>query len=139
MAVKKIILKGEELCIRKESIAAEAITPGDLVLDAPSIGDVAGAISRQDASTAFSAKAVAYERELTGDGIDVDYAIGDTVLYAVCPPGTEVYLNGTAAITLGALVEAAADGSVVTRTTGAVVGTCIETSGGAGRVKVSIA
>lgn len=139
MAVKKIILKGEELCIRKESIASEAITPGDLVDDAPSIGSTAGSIARQDASLVFSAKAIAVEREYTGDGIAVDYAVSDSVSYAVCPSGTEVYLNGTAAIALGALVEAAADGSVVTRTTGAIVGTCIEASGGAGRVMISIA
>ena len=78
MAVKKIILKGEARCIRKEGIAGGTVTPG-MHLDAIPGGAVtAGAIG----TAVNAAKAFAYERELTGDDIDVDYVVNDTCLYA---------------------------------------------------------
>lgn len=134
MAVKKTILKGEDLCIRKEGIADGAISPGDLVSGAPN-----GTISAQAASTINDGqRAVCYERELTGDGITVDYALNDTILYALCPPGVEVLMNATAAVTAGAVLEAAAGGGVVTRTTGWPVGIALETIGAAGKLRVEL-
>lgn len=138
MAVKKIILKGEDLCIRKEGIAAEAgITPGDLVNALPN-----GDVTRNDVAAAHPTgdipKAFAYENEVVGGAIDDDYADNDTVLYAICPPGTEVYANGDAAITAGNYVEAAADGEVSPETTGVRIGRALTTTAGAGRVKIEV-
>jgi hypothetical protein len=135
MAFKTIIVKGAANVIRKEGIAAEAgITPGDIVNAIPG-----GDVTRNDVTGATVVpRAIAVERDLTGDDIDTDYADNDTVLYAVCPPGTEVWMNGDAAITAGNYVEAAADGEVSPETTGHRIGRALTTTAGAARVLVEL-
>jgi len=100
MAVKKVILVGEEFCIRRESYADEGITPGHL-LERTATG------VKKHAGEALNAQPLfAYEREMTGDGIDVAYVADDTVLMAHCPPGTVVWaLAGTADVTAFSFVE----------------------------------
>ena len=106
MAVKKIILVGEELCIRKEGIAGGTVTPGHLV-QGP-----ATAIIVHGTAAGTAQKAFCYEREMTGDGIDVDYAASDTILYAVCPPGTVIWaLADATGITAEDFVESNGDGT----------------------------
>lgn len=137
MAVKKIILKGEDLCIRKEGIATEAITPGDLVNALPN-GDVSMNDVAAGHPTGDIPKAFAYENEVVGQDIDTDYAANDTILYAICPPGTEVWANGDAAITAGNYVEAATGGAVSPETTGVRIGRALTTTAGVGRVKIEV-
>lgn len=105
---KTITLKG--MGIRKEGIASSAITPGDFIEFGGS-NDL-----RRHANAATSArKAFALENDLIGNGINDDYAIGDTVQYAVFHSGEEVYARVAAlatAITKGARLESAGDGTV---------------------------
>jgi len=100
MAIKTIIFKGNDLVMRKEAIADAAITPGNLLeLTATGVKKHAGAgLNAQ--------KMFAVENEVVGDGIGDDYATSDTCLYAVCPPGTEVFaIAGTAGVTALKYVE----------------------------------
>jgi len=132
MAVKKVIVVGEEFCIRRESFADAAITPG-MLLERTATGVKAHAGAAANAQPLF-----AYEREMTGDGIDVDYATDDTCLLAHCPPGVVVYaIAGTAGVTAFGFVESAGDGKLVDVQTDAatdegqrasVVGLALETT-----------
>jgi len=134
MAVKKIILVGEDLCIRREGIAGGAITPGHLVDAVPD-----GAVTAQTAANAEAQRTFAYEREFTGDDIDTAYISGDTVPYFHAPAGAVVYALGVAAgITAGDLVESAAAGEVQTLTSGRAIGRALETTAAAGRIKIEI-
>jgi hypothetical protein len=133
MAVKKIILKAEDLCIRKEGIAGAAITPGCLVSALPN-----GAVALQGAADTAPQKAFVYEREMTGDDIDTAYAQNDTILYAICPPGVEVYAFAGEAVNAGDVLESAANGELQGITTGAAVAVALETVGAAGRCKVEV-
>lgn len=105
---KTIILKGHG--IRKEGVASGAITPGHLV-------EFGGANDLQVHSTAAgnARKAFAVENDLIGNGITDDYAAGDQVQYSVFQTGEEVYAlvaAGATAITKGAALESAGDGTV---------------------------
>lgn len=110
-----IILKGNG--IRKEGAASSAITPGYLV-------EFGGANDLQPHSTAAAnaRKAFAVENDLVGDGIDTDYAVGERVQYEVFGSGCEVYALVAAAataITKGAALESAGDGTLRILTTDA--------------------
>lgn len=106
-----IALKGDY--IRKEGETDEAVTPGHLV-------EFGGGNDIQKHSTAGgnARKAFALENDLVGDGIDDDYASGETVQYGVMERGAEVNAllgTGTAAsvsISKGQAVESAGDGTV---------------------------
>lgn len=114
MAIKTIISKGKERCIFKEGIASAAITPGHLLQGLPA----ALAVHAGQALTAMRMFAV--ERDLTGDEIGDAYAQYDTVLYAVCPPGTELQaIADGSGVTAGDYVESAGDGTFQTRATDA--------------------
>lgn len=96
--------------VRKEGAASEAITPGALV-------EFGGANDLRNHATAAgnARKAFAIENDLVGDGIDVAYATGERVQYEVFHAGAEVYAlvaAGAAAITKGAALESAGDGTV---------------------------
>jgi hypothetical protein len=105
MAIKKIVVLGEELCIRTEGIAAGVITPGHLV-EGPATDIVV-----HSGATLTAAKKFAYENEVVGNGIDDDYADNDTVLLVTCPPGSIVYaIAGTGGVTAEAFVDSLGDG-----------------------------
>ena len=142
MAVKKIILVGEDLCIRKEGIAGGTVTPGHLV-QGP---DTAVIVHGTAAGTAQ--KAFCYEREMTGDGIDTDYAANDTIMWAVCPPGTVVWAiaDGTG-VTAEDFVESNGDGTMQVVATSAstadtsrnaVVGKALTTAAADARFKLEV-
>lgn len=81
---KNIVLKGDP--IRKERIANEALTPGELLdIDADSEliphGTAGG-----NATPLFCVEA-----EQIGEGIDDDYSAGDQTQYVVGRPGDEIY------------------------------------------------
>ncbi len=105
MAIKKIVVLGEELCIRTEGIAGGVVTPGHLV-EGP-----ATAIVVHASATLTAAKKFAYENELVGGQIDDDYASADTILLVTCPPGSIVYaLAGVGGVTAEAFVDSLGDG-----------------------------
>lgn len=108
MAVKTISILGK--FIGKEYDAAAAITPGDLL-------ELASATTVQKHSTANAnaAKMFARENDIFGKNIDDDYAANDVVLCGLYERGAEVYARvaaGTAAITVGAALASAGDGTV---------------------------
>ena len=141
-----IILYGQGC--RKEGIASEAITPGHLV-------EFGGSNDLQKHGTAAgnARKAFAVENDLIGDGINDAYATGEQVQYNVFQSGDEVYAlvaDGATAITKGAGVESAGDGTVrITSTSSAtsdlerdgIVGYALEAvdnSGGGSAVRIRI-
>ena len=112
---KTITLKGDH--IRKEAIASAAITPGHLV-------EFGGAQELQAHGTAAvnARKAFALENDLIGGAIGTAYALNQTVQYGVFPQGAEVYALVAAAataVTKGAALESAGDGTLRILTTDA--------------------
>lgn len=112
---KKIMLKG--VGIQKEGIAGGVVTPGDLITV-----NTSGLVVRHPTAADGGRKAFALENFVNGDGIDDDYAEDDTVQYAVCHSGEEVYARVAAnatAITLGAALESAGNGTLRIQSTDA--------------------
>ena len=81
---KKIFLKGSPSY--REAAATATVTPGMLV-EAVAGGNAAP----HGTAGGPGAPAFARENEIIGNGIDVDYAAGDNVLYGVSRSGDEVY------------------------------------------------
>lgn len=158
MAERTIILKGERLHIRKELEAGGAVTPGHLVMLASSGKGVV-----HNAAKARAQRMFAIERELedhesggspvVGAPIDIAYASGDRLLLAVCSAGCEVYAllaAGATAVTKGALLESAGDGTLrvltADNTTGPVFGgypiavalEAVDNSGGANPARIIV-
>lgn len=107
MAFKTITVKGNAHVIRKEGIViTAAITPGMLVAVA------ATGIVRHATAAGNAARSFAVENEVVGDGIDDDFAVADTVLFGVFPPGAEVYAFASGSISLGDFVESNGAGGV---------------------------
>lgn len=109
MAIKTILVVGAELCIRKEGIAGGAVTPGHLVQ-----GPVTAVIVHANAGYTAQ-KSFAVENEVVGNPISEAYANLDTILYAVCPPGSIVYaIASGAGVTAEDYVESTGDGTLQT-------------------------
>ena len=107
-APKTIILRASTPVLRKEGVAAEAITPGHLV-SGPDAALVKHAVAAGNARKAF---AVEYD---PAKGIDDAYAIGDQVMYGVFKTGEEVYALVAAAapaIADGDALQSAGDGTL---------------------------
>lgn len=108
MAIATILLKGNG--VKVEFDAGTAITPGYLI-QLSSDGDV-------DPHATAAANAVpmwAQENELVGNGIDDDYAVGESVKCIITQPGSEIYAKVAAsapAIVIGQYLESAGDGTV---------------------------
>lgn len=108
MAYNTIVIKGRGL--RKEALAAGAITPGHLVKY-----NSAGKFVVQATASGVVAKRFAVEQELAGTDIDTAYASGDTVFAEVVQSGSEVYAlvaASAAAIVVGDLLVSAGDGTL---------------------------
>lgn len=109
MAAKVIILDGTY--VEKEAPANAAITPGHLV-------EFTGATNVRKHGTAAGNARKAFALQpyaASGASIDTDYAAGETVRYAVCPRGTLVnalVAAAATAITKGAILESAGDGTL---------------------------
>lgn len=82
---KTIDLSQTGYCIQREAAAGQVITPGALV-EVAADGDVDFVLEGQEAAPAF-----AVENDLTGKGIDDDYAVGDQVRYKIFNQGERVY------------------------------------------------
>ena len=109
MTVKTIVLMGNDLVIRKEGIASVIVTPGYLV------ERITTTIRPHVSAGAKAVPMFAVENEVIGNGIDDDYAINDTTLFGVMPPGAEIFAllpASAAAIVVGDLLESAGDGTL---------------------------
>jgi hypothetical protein len=145
---KTIVLRGRG--IRKEAIAdaGSAIKPGYLLER-----DNATEVSEHSSAGENAVPMFAVENEVVGKDIDTVYAVGDNVLFEVMTPGTEVYALVAAsatAITAGAFVESAGDGTVRIASTSAatadterlgIIGQALEdvdNSGGGSEARIRI-
>ncbi len=107
-----IVLKGRG--ITKEGTAAAAVSPGDLVQFTST-----GGLERHATGGGVASRLIAKEWEYYGYDLTQDYAAGDYVTAEDCYPGMEVYATiaaGAAAITEGALLESAGDGTLRNQT-----------------------
>jgi len=137
----RILLKAEDHAISLEGQTDEAVTPGELV-------EFGGGNDIQLQSTAADAEAAPYfalTKFYDGSDIDTDYASGDTVQFALCQPGVEVYawLEDGESVSIGTSVEAAGNGGLQTYSTGRILGKAMEavdasSSGGGGPKRVKI-
>lgn len=142
MAIKKVIVLGEELCVRREGIAAAAISPGHL-LQGPDSDLIVHAAAAGTTLPKF-----ALENEVVGGGLGTDYADNDTVLYAVMPPGSIVYaLADATGVTAEDFVESNGDGTFQVVATSAatadtsrnsVVGKAIDTAAAGARFRLEV-
>lgn len=142
MAIKKVIVLGEELCVRREGIAAAAITPGHLI-QGPDTDLIVHAGAGLNAIKKF-----AIENEVVGGGLGTNYADNDTVLYAVMPPGSIVYaIADGAGVTAEDEVESSGDGTFRTAATDSatddtqrdsLVGKAIDTAGAGVRFRLEV-
>jgi len=96
--------------LRKESNAAAAITPGQLLERAS-----ATTVQRHSVSGGDAQKMFAMEDDLQGKEISQDYATGNVVMFAYCLPGTEINAileNDTAAVSVGDPLMSAGNGNL---------------------------
>ena len=144
---KTIILKGD--VVRKELLmkASEAIFPGHLVER-----DSAGTLQKHSTASGTTSSLFAVEGDADGSSISDAFADGETVPFAACPAGTEVYaiLEDGHTIAIGDPLESAGDGTLQGLTASAatsqaqrnsVVATALEavtTSGSTSRIKVEV-
>ena len=115
MAYNTIVVKGYPM--RKEAVAAEAITPGHLMSLNSSNRLIKHAVAAGNSNATF-----AIENEVFGQGIDVAYANNDNVLYGIFAPGDEVnalVAASAAAIVIGDYLESAGNGTLRKVTTAA--------------------
>jgi hypothetical protein len=115
---KTILLKGDP--IAGEGTAGGVITPGMVVAVAGSVVTAAAANAR--------AAIFAREFELTGRGIDDDYAADDRVLYYHARPGDQFYalLAENEDVDAGDLLAAGATGTLVEADAGDGAATPVE-------------
>lgn len=149
-APRTILLVGKEYSIMKELIAAGTITPGHLVAI-----NSAGKWAVHGTAKGRAMKAFAAEADLIGKGIDDNYVANDNVYVWIVPAGAEInalVAASATAITVGALLESAGDGTLrvltADNTTGPVFGgypiaqalEAVDNSGGAtpARIKVIV-
>jgi hypothetical protein len=134
-----ILLKGSP--IRKEAIAAGAITPGHLILR-----DSNGKVAVHATAGGNNAPRFAFENDLVGLEISDAYAAGDQVQFIHCKRGDEVnalVAAGAGAIVIGDKLESAGDGTLRKYTNGVILAEAIQAvdnSAGAAvaRIKVEI-
>lgn len=115
-----ILLRGKQFTLRREGIAAEAITPGMLVKY-----DSTGKVIKHATAGGAAALWVAFENELFGLGIDDAYAANDQVLIECVPPGGEAYMlvaPSAAAIVIGDGIESTGNGYVRKLASGVCIG-----------------
>lgn len=104
-----ILLRGAEYVVRKEGVTDEAVTPGHL-LERGGTNDV----QKHSTANGNTGKLFALENDLVGDDIADAYATGETVQFAACPTGTEVYawLAYGENVAIGAALVSNGDGTL---------------------------
>jgi len=147
--MRAIVYKGA--FIRKEMVAASAVTPGHLLETTGS--DI---VQVHSASGGDAARMFALENDLVGDGIDDDYDADDTVQLGVFESGAEVnaILAAAQVVAVGDFLSSNGDGTLklhdptvdVASTTAeiyseAIVAQAIRpltTTGAVGRIRVGV-
>lgn len=99
---------GDDGMIRKEGVAASAVTPGMLVKR------TSAGVAAQSAAGGYVPKAFALENDLVGDDIDDAYDADDTVQIGIFGAGCEVYafLAYGENVVIGDALSAAAGGAL---------------------------
>lgn len=139
MAPQTVLLKGDP--IRKEAVAAGAITPGHLIAR-----DANGKVGVHAAAAGNTGRLFAVENDIIGKGINDAYAVDDQVQFGAFRPGDEVYAlvpAAAAAIVIGNQLESTGDGTLKILAAGTPLATALEAvdnSAGAtpARIKVEI-
>lgn len=94
---------------RKEGVTDETVTPGHLL-------EYGGSNDLQKHSTASgnAGRMFALENDLVGDGIDDDYASGETVQFCIAKPGAKIYawLAYGEDVSVDDYLESAGDGTL---------------------------
>jgi hypothetical protein len=107
-APSTIVLKGRG--IRKEAVAAAAVTPGHLIML-----NSAGKYAVHNVAGGRTTPLFAVENELEGKEISDAYAADDQLFAEAVPSGAEIYAlvaAAAAAIAVGDLLESAGDGTL---------------------------
>lgn len=139
MAPKTIDLYG--MSTQQEAVCTTAvITPGMLLARTGENG-----VRPHNAAGETATPAFAVEMDLTGGAIGDDYAIGDQVIYRTFQPGAGVYAlahAGGTAITVGAYLMSAGDGTLELATTSktaiAQAREAVDNSGGSAPVRIKV-
>jgi hypothetical protein len=132
-----VILKGlDKAHIDEDGAAAEAITPGMLVLGTTSL-------TKFSVAGGPAPRRVAMERDEMGKGMDDAYASGDTVKVANLAPGDRVnaLIASGQNISANAWLEPAADGTLRVFSAGTRWGRALEAinnSAGPGNVRLRV-
>lgn len=126
-----------------EEIASASITPGHLIERVPSGGDTGQLRVHATAAGAVAQPIFAIENELIGDDVDHVYLDGETVKFAYPHAGAFIYawLEDTANVVAGAVLESNGAGELQARTTGVAVAYADEAvdnsaGGAAARIRV---
>ncbi len=122
MAKRLIKLLGEPIQ-NEDSVAAEVLTPGQLVTF-----DGSGNLIKHASAGAKASPAFVLEREEMGQGIDDTYAIGDVVKVGVFYTGCRVLalLPSGANISKGTRLESNGDGTLKAFGSGEIIGRALE-------------
>ena len=135
MAKKSIFLLGQPV-YNEDGAAGEVITPGHLVQGVTTL-------LKHATAGANTARAFALERDELGRGIDVNYAIGDTVKVGSFHQGEHVLALVASGqnLTEGQSLESAGNGTLRALAAGIVLARSLETTGALttmSRVRVEI-
>lgn len=125
MAKMTIKLLGEPIQ-NEDDKAAEVITPGHLI-----VHNGSGDWIKHATAGGNTARTFAMEREEMGAGIDVNYAIGDTVKAGTFAPGDRVLAFAASGqnLTKGNKMESAGNGTLRVLAAGTPLATILETTG----------
>jgi len=136
---KTIVLSYVNDALYREGKAASTVTPGDFVNKTSS-----NTIQRNTAAGLSGPLSIAVADRLQGRTIADDYATDDLVTYIYPARGTYVYAflpAAAAAVVVGDALELSNDGTLVKRTTGAVVATALEAvdnSAGGSKARIQV-
>ena len=128
---KTVLLKGDPLGQEYPVNAAQTVVPGELVALQTN-----GTVQRAAAGAALVPIMIAREEDYTGGSIDTAYAAGERCPLWHLKPGDEFYGFVTAAVTVGAGLEAAAAGQFAPAGTNPRLVQALEATAGAGRCRL---
>lgn len=139
MAMNTILLESAGVPQLNERSAVAAITPGDFLERS-----LIGSYQRQSTAGQPGPKLVALEQDLIGQGIDDDYAVGESVRAVYATPGNWIYAfvpAGAAAIVVGDDLQFDGTGCLIKAVAGTVVATSLQdvnNSAGASKARIEI-
>jgi len=128
---KTILLKGTPGAVEYNVNAAQTIVPGELAALQTN-----GTVQRAAASTSPTPLLIAREEDYVGGAIDTAYPAGERCPLWVMKPGDEFYGFVTAAVTVGALLEAGAAGAFAPAGTNPRLVQALQATAGSGRCRL---